>query len=50
MGTATLRYREETSFGGYLGLRLLLGRGFSAGIQGQHRSRYSFGVSLNKSF
>jgi hypothetical protein len=49
-GNLNIPYQEETNFGGYLGVRLLLPEGFSAGIEAQYRERYSFGVSLHKSF
>ncbi len=49
-GNLRIYYQEETNVGGYVGLRLLLPEGFSAGVEAQYRERYSFAVSLHKSF
>ena len=49
-GNLRIYYQEETNVGGFVGVRLLLPEGFSAGVEAQYRERYSFGVSLHKSF
>ena len=51
-GTMTMSttYKEKNNVGGFAGVRVPLGKGLSLEVEGQLKSRFSFGGALTYSF
>ncbi|MBT9537784.1 MAG: hypothetical protein IVZ94_06590 [Nitrospirae bacterium] len=49
-GTASTTLKEKNNIGGFAGVRVPLGKGFSVEVEGQYKSRFSFGGALTYSF
>lgn len=49
-GSDSTTYKEKNNVGGFAGVRLPLGKGLSIEVEGQMKSRFSFGGALTYSF
>ena len=49
-GTASTTLKEKNNIGGFAGVRVPLGKGFSLEVEGQMKSRFSFGGALTYAF